>query len=80
MKGFFKKIWAAIKAPVYYAAIILIAGVVLFGVIDAIVRCCQGDVFGGLVQLLLILAGIPLWWMMIAALAEAAKGNNEDKK
>ena len=59
MKEFFKKLWAKIKKPVCYAAIILLAGLFLFCVIDSIIRCCHQQVFYGIVQLGWMLAAAP---------------------
>ena len=73
MKDFFKKLWAAIRKPVCYAAIILIVGLFLFCVIDAIVRCCHQQVFYGIVQLGWMLAAAPVAVITISMLWNDAK-------
>ena len=64
MKDFFKKLWAKIKKPVCYAAIILIAGLFLFCVIDGIIRCCHSQIFNGIVQVLMCAAAFPLLYLV----------------
>jgi TRAP-type mannitol/chloroaromatic compound transport system permease small subunit len=73
MKDFFKKVWAAIKAPMCYAAIVLILGLCFFSAIDAIVRCFHQQVFNGIVQFGWMLAVIPIAAVGIATLVNEAK-------
>lgn len=63
MKDFFKKLWAAIRKPVCYAAIILLAGLFLFCVIDSIIRCFHSQIFNGIVQVLMCAASFPLLFL-----------------
>ena len=73
MKEFFKKLWAKIKKPVCYAAIILLAGLFLFCVIDSIIRCCHQQVFYGIVQVLMCAAALPTAIFGCGRLVDKAK-------
>lgn len=59
MKEFFKKLWDKIKVPVKWAAVVIVAGLFLFCVIDGIIRCFHSQIFNGIVQVLWTLAAIP---------------------
>lgn len=79
MKKFFSKIWAAIKAPACYLAVFIIGCLFIYGLIDGFIRCCNGSVFNGLVQVILICAGLPLGAITIQALRKEAKSIRQTK-
>lgn len=79
MKKFFSKIWEAIKAPVCYLAIAIIAVLYLIGIIDGIIRCFDGIVVKGIIQVVLIFTGLPLGGITVQALLSDARSGKEIK-
>lgn len=63
MKEFFKKLWDKIKVPVKGAAVVIVAGLFLFCVIDGIIRCFHAQIFNGIVQVLMCAAAFPLLYL-----------------
>ena len=63
MKEFFKKLWDKIKVPVKWAAVVIVAGLFLFCVIDGIIRCFHSQIFNGIVQVLMCVAAFPLLYL-----------------
>lgn len=63
MKNWLKKIWNNIKVPVKWAAVVIVAGLFLFCVIDGIVRCFHSQIFNGIVQVLTCAAAFPLLYL-----------------
>lgn len=68
MKNWLKKIWEIIRVPVRWAVVVLITGLYLFSVIDAIVRCFHGEIFNGIVQFVICVAAGFIFFLLIRAL------------
>jgi hypothetical protein len=68
MKKFFEKIWAAIRKPLHYAAVALIALAFGFSVVDSIIRCFHAQILNGVLQFLVCLVAAPVLYLLCRAL------------
>lgn len=78
--SFFSKVASAVKAPLCYSSIVMLIGLWLFSLIDAVLRCFHHEIFYGLVQGCFIIGWIPILIFVIKVLFEAAKAKNNTEE
>lgn len=68
MKKWLETLWAKIKKPIKWIALIALAALYVFSIIDALVRCFQGRIFAGIVQIYVCIAAFPFMFVLGQAL------------